>query len=140
MTHPTFIADIGEPGLLQLLKRFCPAEIVGDDAAILEVPAGKSLVVTTDVLVDGVHFSEQTTTPEDVGWRAAAANLSDLAAMGAMPLGITVGLSLPPNTPVSWVERLYQGLTACLQSYQTSIVGGDVCRSPTINEIGRAHV
>ena len=132
MKYPIFIADIGESGLLQLLQRFCPAEIVGDDAAILEVPPGKSLAVTTDVLVDGVHFSEQTTTPEDVGWRAAAANLSDLAAMGAIPLGITVGLSLPANTPVSWVERLYQGLTACLQPYQTPILGGDACRSPTI--------
>jgi thiamine-monophosphate kinase len=124
------ISDIGESGLLQLLHRFCPAEIVGDDAAIVEVPAGKSLAVTTDVLVDGVHFSQQTTAPEDVGWRAAAANLSDLAAMGAIPLGITVGLSLPANVPVSWVESLYQGLAACLQPYQTPILGGDVCRSP----------
>lgn len=132
MNQQQQIADIGEPGLLQLLHRFCPPEIVGDDAAIVQVPAGKSLAITTDVLVDGVHFSEQTTTAADVGWRAAAANLSDLAAMGAMPLGITVGLSLPANVPVSWVERLYQGLAACLQTYQTPILGGDVCRSPVI--------
>lgn len=129
---PISIADIGESGLLQLLHRFCPAEIIGDDAAILAVPAGKSLVVTTDVFVDGVHFSDQTTTAEDVGWRAAAANLSDLAAMGAIPLGITVGLALPANTAVNWVESLYQGLTDCLQLYQSPILGGDACRSPTI--------
>lgn len=132
MKIPQQITDIGEPGLLQLLHRFCPAEIVGDDAAILEIPPGQSLAVTTDVLVDGVHFSQQTTSPEDVGWRAAAANLSDLAAMGATPLGITVGLSLPGNLLVSWVERLYQGLAACLQLYQTPILGGDACRSPVI--------
>ncbi|WP_225938579.1 thiamine-monophosphate kinase [Kovacikia minuta] len=87
-------------------------------------------MLTSDMLVDGVHFSDRTTTPEDAGWRAAAANLSDLAAMGATPLGLTVALGVPGEVTVDWVERLYQGLTACLQQYQTPIVGGDVCRSP----------
>jgi thiamine-monophosphate kinase len=126
------ISDIGEQGLLAILQRFCPSDIVGDDAAVLETRPGQSLVVTTDVLVDGVHFSDGTTSPEDAGWRAAAANLSDLAAMGASPLGITVGLGLRGDVPVSWVERLYQGMTECLQKYNTPIVGGDVVRSPVI--------
>ncbi|MEH2176743.1 thiamine-phosphate kinase [Nostoc sp.] len=124
------IKDIGEQGLLEKLQRFCPPEMIGDDAAVLETAPGQSLVVTTDVLVDGVHFSNITTSPEDAGWRATAANLSDLAAMGASPLGITVGLGLPGELRVSWVERLYQGMTECLQKYNTSIVGGDVVRSP----------
>ncbi|MBN3883542.1 MAG: thiamine-phosphate kinase [Nostoc sp.] len=124
------VKDIGEQGLLERLQRFCPPEIIGDDAAVLETLPGQSLVVTTDVLVDGVHFSNLTTSPEDAGWRAAAANLSDLAAMGASPLGITVGLGLPGELRVSWVERLYQGMTECLQKYNTLIVGGDVVRSP----------
>ncbi|MBD2491639.1 thiamine-phosphate kinase [Aulosira sp. FACHB-615] len=127
----TKVKDIGEQGLLAKLQSFCPPEIIGDDAAVLETPPGTSLVVTTDVLVDGVHFSDATTSPEDAGWRAAAANLSDLAAMGATPLGITVGLGLPGDLQVSWVERLYQGMTECLQKYHTPIVGGDVVRSPT---------
>jgi thiamine-monophosphate kinase len=128
-----FVRDIGEQGLLERLQRFCPQEIVGDDAAVVSVPElGQSLVVTTDVLVDGVHFSDRTTSPEDVGWRAAAANLSDLAAMGASPVGITVGLSVNGDVAVSWVEQLYQGLTRCLNQYNTPIVGGDVCRSPVI--------
>jgi len=126
------VQDIGEQGLLQKLQQFCPPEIVGDDAAVLAMTPGRDLVVTTDVLVDGVHFSDRTTEPESAGWRAAAANLSDLAAMGAKPLGITVGLSLPGDISVSWVEQLYQGITACLQQYDTCIVGGDVCRSPVI--------
>lgn len=125
------VADIGEQGLLKRLQRFCPPEIIGDDAAVLSIEPGQSLVVTTDVLVDGVHFSEITTSPEDAGWRAAAANLSDLAAMGASPLAITVGLGLPGNISVSWVEQLYQGMTQCLQKYNTPIVGGDIVRSPT---------
>ncbi len=124
------IKEIGEQGLLKILQRFCPPDIVGDDGAILPTVAEKFLVVTTDVLIDKVHFSETTTSPSDVGWRAAAANLSDLAAMGASPLGITVGLGLPGDTDVNWVENLYQGMTQCLQEYNTPIVGGDIVRSP----------
>ena len=129
----TTVKDIGEQGLLAKLQRFCPADIIGDDGAVLTLLADQNLVVTTDVLVDKVHFSEQTTSPEDVGWRAIAANLSDLAAMGAIPLGITIGLSLPGQTPVDWVEALYQGCDRCLSTYQSKIVGGDICRSSVIS-------
>jgi len=136
------VKDIGESGLLKILQGFCPSEIVGDDAAIMTTLSEQSLVVTTDILVDGVHFSDRTTSPEDAGWRAAAANLSDLAAMGATPLGITVGLAINGDTPVNWVERLYQGMSDCLQLYHTPIVGGDVVRSPvnmvTITAFGQA--
>ena len=69
------VQDIGEQGLLKILQRFCPPDIIGDDAAVLKTDSEQSLVVTTDVLVDKIHFSEITTSPEDVGWRAAAANL-----------------------------------------------------------------
>lgn len=127
------VRDIGEQGLLKKLQPFCIPGMVGDDAAVLETDPTRSLVVTTDVLVDGVHFSDRTTTPADVGWRAVAANLSDLAAMGASPLGITVGLSIPGNLTVSWVEDLYQGMSHCLKQYQTGIVGGDICRSEVIS-------
>ncbi|MEG3436491.1 thiamine-phosphate kinase [Pannus brasiliensis CCIBt3594] len=127
------VSDIGERGLLEILQKFCPAEIIGDDAAVLDLPGDRSLVVTTDVLVNNVHFSDATTSAEDVGWRAAAANLSDLAAMGAEAIAITVGLALPPDLSVSWVERLYQGMTDCLQRYNTPIVGGDICRASEIS-------
>ena len=127
------VKDIGELGLLEKLKFFCPDGVVGDDGAVLVTDPHKSLVVTTDVLVDGVHFSDRTTEAFDVGWRAAAANLSDLAAMGATPLGITVGLSLPGEIAVSWVEELYRGMTSCLNQYHTPIVGGDICRSLVVS-------
>lgn len=139
------IREIGEQGLLKILQGFCPAEIIGDDGAVLpwvdpvggmqetvdtqSLSAHQSLVVTTDVLVEGVHFSDRTTSSSDAGWRAVAANLSDLAAMGAAPIGITVGLGLRGETEVSWLEGLYQGMTECLQ--QIPIVGGDIVRSPT---------
>lgn len=127
------VKDLGEPLLLDRLQRFCPPGVVGDDGAILATDPDKSLVVTTDVLVDGVHFSDRTTAAFDVGWRATAANLSDLAAMGATPLAITVGLSLPGTQPVQWVEQVYQGMAACLDIYQTALVGGDICRSTVVS-------
>lgn len=124
------IAQLGEQGLLKLVQQFCPADVVGDDAAVLAVTPVKSTVVTTDVLVDNVHFSDQTTPPHSVGWRAIAANLSDLAAMGATPTGVTVGLGLPVDTPIVWVQDLYQGMADCLAQFGGAIVGGDVVRSP----------
>jgi thiamine-monophosphate kinase len=128
------IGQLGEQKLLQLVQRFCPSDVVGDDAAVLVQPSG-SLVITTDVLVDNVHFSDRTTPAHSVGWRAIAANLSDLAAMGATPIGVTVGLGLPGETAVDWVEGLYQGMTDCLVKFGgdivgSHIVGGDLVRSP----------
>jgi thiamine-monophosphate kinase len=123
------IRDLGEQGLLNLIRPYCIPESIGDDGAVIHPPPDCELVITTDVLVDGVHFSDRTTTAFDVGWRSVAANLSDLAAMGAAPLGITVGLSLPPELPVVWLEQLYQGMQACLTRYGTGIVGGDLTRS-----------
>lgn len=131
------ISSLGEHELLQRLQRYCPSHLVGDDAAVLPVNGDRRLVVTADMLIDGVHFSIGlanpdlvTTSLEDVGWRAAAVNLSDLAAMGATPLGITVSLGLPSTVPVGWLDQLYAGMSACLGHYQTPILGGDLCRSP----------
>lgn len=136
------IKDIGEQGLLKKLQGFCPYDIIGDDGAVLSIDPGQQLVVTTDVLVDGVHFSETTTPPHSVGWRAIAANLSDLAAMGATPIGVTVGLALPGQVSVDWVVNLYQGMTGLLADYNTSIIGGDICRSQvttvSITALGQA--
>jgi thiamine-monophosphate kinase len=123
------IKELGEQGLLNLIRPYCLPNSIGDDGAIMHPLADCELIITTDVLVDGVHFSDRTTTAFDVGWRSVTANLSDLAAMGASPLGITVGLSLPPELPVVWLEQLYQGMQACLDRYQTGIVGGDLTRS-----------
>ncbi|MGF1522237.1 MAG: thiamine-phosphate kinase [Leptolyngbyaceae cyanobacterium] len=141
MDQPT-VADIGELGLLERLQPFCDADLLGDDAAVLPASSEpQSTVITTDILVDGVHFSDRTTSAQDVGWRAIAANLSDLAAMGANPIGVTVGLSLPGTTSVNWIEQVYQGMNACLKTYGGTILGGDICRAPhrslAITALGR---
>ena len=125
----TTIADLGELEVLKRLRRFC-AQGIGDDAAIQSLPDGQQLVVTTDVLVDRVHFSDRTLSPRDLGWRAAAVNLSDLAAMGAEPLGLTIGLTLPPPTHWAWLESVYEGISACLETYGGEVLGGDLCRGP----------
>lgn len=129
------LKDIGEHELLKIISKYCDYGLAcdrnhkGDDAAILDIGNQQKLVVTTDILVENVHFSDRTTPPHSVGYRAVTANLSDIAAMGAEPLGITVGLSLRGDVEVNWVEQLYQGMQECLQPYGISIIGGDVTRS-----------
>ena len=123
------IGDIGELALIERLKPFCATDAIGDDAALLSVRPNHKLVVTTDVLVEGVHFSDRTTPPYTVGWRSVAANLSDLAAMGAAPIGITVGLGSPSETALAWVDALYRGMADCLGAYGGAIYGGDLCRA-----------
>ncbi len=123
------IADVGELALIERIKPYCAAGAIGDDAAVLATNANHQLVVTTDILIEAVHFSDRTTPPYSVGWRAVAANLSDLAAMGAQPLAITVGLGLPSHTTLIWIEELYRGMSDCLAKYGGAIVGGDFCRS-----------
>jgi thiamine-monophosphate kinase len=125
------LADLGEWELIRRLGAFAPPGQFTDDAALLQ-PRGQGgassgpLVVNTDVLVEGMHFSDATTGPGDVGWRAAAANLSDLAAMGCNEVvGITVGLVAPACTAWSWVEGVYGGLQEALQTYGGVLLGGD---------------
>ena len=120
------LADLGEWELIRRLGAFAPPGQFSDDAALLPLEPSAHLVVTTDVLVDHIHFSDATTEPADVGWRAAAANLSDLAAMGCRQgLGITVGLVAPPRTPWCWVKGVYEGIDAALQSHGGLLLGGD---------------
>ncbi|MEL7141054.1 MAG: thiamine-phosphate kinase [Cyanobacteria bacterium J06643_4] len=123
------IADLGELALIERLKPFCEDGAIGDDAAIMDARPGHQLVVSTDMLSENVHFSGRTTPPYSVGWRAAAANLADMAAMGATPMGITVGLGLPGHTPLVWVEELYRGMSDCLKAHGGAIYGGDLCRA-----------
>jgi thiamine-monophosphate kinase len=118
------LAELGEQPLIERLAAFAPAGQFHDDAALLDLQGLQ--VLNTDVLVEGVHFSEATTSGFDVGWRAAAANLSDLAAMGCRSAwGLTVGLVAPGHTRWSWVEAVYSGLRACLEPHGGQLLGGD---------------
>lgn len=98
---------------------------LGDDAAVLDVPPDRQVVVTTDALIEGIHFRRDWSDPYSIGWKAAAVNLSDIAAMGADPTFAFVSLALPADETVEWLERLYDGLCDCLNRYGARLAGGD---------------
>jgi len=104
---------------------------LGDDAAVLDVPAGRQVVVTTDLLIEGVHFRRDWSDPYSIGWKAAAVNLSDIAAMGADPTFTFVSLALAPEDTVEGLERLYDGLSDCLNRYGSRLAGGDTNAAPS---------
>ena len=101
---------------------------IGDDAAAWRIGPGV-LVTTTDTMVEGVHFTQTTMPWPDVGWKVMAANLSDIAAMGALPLSAVVTLGLPGDLPVASVDALYQGMLESCHRYQFLLVGGDIVSS-----------
>ncbi len=104
-----------------------PATLLGpgDDAAVVAAPDGR-VVATADVLVEGRDFRFDLSTGEDVGWKAAAQNLADVAAMGARPTGLLVSVAAPPDLDVAWLEGLVRGLAACCAGTGAGLVGGDL--------------
>jgi thiamine-monophosphate kinase len=105
---------------------------IGDDAALLAVPAGQELAVAIDTLVEGVHFPHGTA-PADIGWKALAVNLSDLAAMGATPAWALLALTLPElpaEAQAARVDGLADGFAQLAQAYGVALVGGDTTRGP----------
>ena len=101
---------------------------IGDDAALLSVPPGKQLVVAMDTLNSGVHFPEDTA-PADIGWKALAVNLSDLAAMAATPAWCTLSLSLP-QSDAAWLDGFLDGFLALAAQHDVALIGGDTTRGP----------
>ncbi len=101
---------------------------IGDDAALLQVPAGQQLVVAVDTLVAGCHFPEQTSAA-DIGYKALAVNLSDLAAMGATPAWATLSLTLP-TVDTAWLQAFSDGFFSLADEYGLALVGGDTTRGP----------
>jgi thiamine-monophosphate kinase len=133
--HPATLQTLGERGLIERLRRRPAAagarrpEVlldIGDDCAAVAWP-GDVLLLTTDTLVEDVHFRRRTATPRDIGAKALAVNLSDIAAMGGEPRYALVALALPPTMPVAEVDELYAGLDAVAARHGTQVVGGDTC-------------
>ena len=100
----------------------------GDDAAVLRTTDGR-VVATTDVLVEGRHFRRDWSSAEDIGHKAAAANLADVAAMGGVTTALLVGLACPPDTPTAWLEGVATGLAAECAPLGAAVVGGDLVAS-----------
>lgn len=120
---------------------------IGDDAALWQPSRSHRSVVTTDALIEGVHFRRETMPPHDIGWRAMAANLSDLAATGARPVLATVALGVAPGISEDEVCEIYGGMLAIAAQHRCTIAGGDVTRAPAltlsitaIGEVRPSHV
>ncbi len=105
---------------------------IGDDAAVWQPSRSNRSVITTDALVEGVHFSRALMSPDEVGHRALAANLSDIAAMGARPVLATVALGFPPATEPDWILACYDGIARLARRTRCAIAGGDLTRAPAI--------
>lgn len=128
------IRDIGEFGLINRLARTLPStanvvEGIGDDCAVLRVYNHLALV-SCDMFVENVHFRLRNMSPEDIGWKAAAGALSDIAAMGGAPRFCLTALACPPETDVVVVDGIYQGMNNLVTRFGAVIVGGDTTSSP----------
>ncbi len=147
--------ELGEFGLIDLLAKMISSSQkkqsvpyqqlilgIGDDTAAWRGEAGTQLV-TTDSLFQDIHFTLSTTPWRELGWKALAVNLSDIAAMGGVPQYALISLALPGNIEVEDVEALYQGMIEMAQQFDVAIIGGDTSRAPqvsiTITVLGKAR-
>src|SRR5258705_1325528 len=127
------LGGLGERGLTGRIRRSAAAtgaapgvEVgIGDDTAVLVVPAGHKLLASTDLLIEDVHFRRISAAPSDIGWKALAVNLSDIAAMGGIPRWALVALAVPTETDVESVEPVYPGR-------------GESAGTPGLTSVGRA--
>jgi thiamine-monophosphate kinase len=131
------VAALGEFGLIGAISGWLPATGartltgIGDDAAVLATPDGR-VVATTDFLLEGRHFRRSWSQPGDVGHKAAARSLADVAAMGAVPTALLVALAAPPDLPVSWLAEFTRGLAAECDRAGADVIGGDTARADSI--------
>ena len=134
LQSPT-VSDLGERALIERItaRLGMPSWVVvgpGDDAAVIEPERGTLDVLTTDVQVEGVHFDHRFVPPDAIGHRALAVNLSDLAAMGAMPRAVLLSLVLPDALDVALVDGMMDGFLALAAAHSVAVVGGNISRSP----------
>lgn len=131
------VGTAGEFGLIaRMTSRFAaPTRAVllgpGDDAALVAAPDGR-IAASTDVLVEGRHFRRDWSSARDIGHRAAAANLADIAAMGGVPTALLIALCVPADLELTWAEELADGIAAECALTGAVVVGGDISASPTL--------
>jgi len=130
------ISDLGEFGLIEAIAAGLPRGDrtivgIGDDAAVLAAPDGR-VVATTDLLIEGRHFRRDWSGPADIGAKAAAQNLADVAAMGAVPVALLVGFAAPGDLAVAWARDLVAGLAEECARAGATVAGGDTSGADTI--------
>jgi thiamine-monophosphate kinase len=130
------LSEIGEPGVIDRARRAAgrrraPLILgIGDDAALISPPPGKMLSLTCDMMIEGVHFRRDWSEAGQVGSKAAAVNLSDIAAMGGTPAVALVSLAAPADLAVGWIDEFFAGLTTELLAFGCQLAGGDTVGSP----------
>lgn len=132
------LGELGELGLIERIRR--KARVgqkgvvlgIGDDCAAFRIPPGKLCLLTTDALVQGVHFDLSFLSYKDLGWRSLAVNLSDVAAMAGKAVGALVTLGLPQGMKVGEADELYAGMFELAKKFKVDLVGGDTVRSPVL--------
>jgi thiamine-monophosphate kinase len=130
------IGDLGEFGLIATLAAGLPrggrtVVGIGDDAAVLTAPDGR-VVAATDLLLEGRHFRRDWSAPADIGAKAAARNLADVAAMGAVPVALLVGFGAPGDLPLAWARELVTGLADECSRVGATVVGGDTSSADAV--------
>lgn len=131
------LSEMGEVGLIRWLREELKGSQrraivgMGDDAAAIEISLERLLLLTTDSLVEDVHFKWKYLSPYYVGWKALAVNISDIAAMGGRPTYCVVSLCLSPDENVSLIRDLYRGLMEVASLHNVGIIGGNITRSST---------
>ena len=132
------LSQLGEFQLIQSISRgfsrggIRPTVGIGDDAAVLALPSPTQIVISTDLMIEHIHFNRTTSTFYDIGYKAAAVNLSDIAAMGATPTSILVAIALPPHLNHQDWKELYRGLAVPCKAQKVQLIGGDTSSSPSV--------
>jgi thiamine-monophosphate kinase len=129
------LKDLGEFNLINRIRQQTTDGAgvrrgIGDDAAVVSIPSGHDLLTSTDMLIEGIHFRQAWTSPKDLGHKAVAVNLSDIAAMGGTPRYIYLGLACPGETSLRDITAFMDGALAEAERHNVTLVGGDTCRSP----------
>ena len=128
------IKELGEFGLIERIRRFLgepPQDVlgIGDDCAVLPQAGGKDTLVTADMLLEGSHFLRDDIPARLLGWKSAAVNFSDIAAMGGMPVGSFLSLGLPKGLSVEWMDDFMAGYKECSDFCEAPLLGGDTTTS-----------
>ena len=134
--HQRRLSDSSEFQLIQAIRRQSTGPThasllkgIGDDAAIIEPLQNEHLLVSTDLLIEGIHFDLKLTSFHNVGYRATLANLSDMAAMGGIPRYVLTSVAIPPHYSLKDIRAMYRGLLSCCRQFNLQLIGGDTSAS-----------
>src|SRR3954468_11532872 len=130
------LRDLGEGGLIQRIRaQFQNSSVVlgiGDDTAVLDIPDGHSVLFCSDLLAEDSHFIRGLHPPDSVGYKAVAVNVSDIGAMGGIPMHFVISLAAPGDLEVEWVDGFYSGVARACREFNVSLVGGDSSTAKSI--------